>query len=340
MYFAVIWKNKVISLAELQLVKPKNIQEINPCIISFDTDSPEKLGNLWWIIKWWEILSKQELESKLYNIKLLWTTDKDFWIKLKKQFWIKRFKLTEILKTDKEVKEKWLEIIKLKWDYWMVKWYQNIWLYEEVDFWKPSRSMKMWMMPAKLAHILLNIWLSKCPKHDDLTIYDPFVWSWTTWFLANHFWYDFVWSDINIFHVEKNKLWRFSTLYSNNKSFEIFQHDIMSDISNDKLNWDILIVSEWWLWPIVTEKTSIDEVSKFQNEVWKLYKWFISTISKLKKKWRIKSVFTIPYYIWQSNFLEQEIKNWSRTFSRNFSVIDEIYSRENQKVGRKIIILE
>jgi len=99
-------------------------------------------------------------------------------------------------------------------------------------------------------------------------------------------------------------------------------------------------VSEWWLWPIVKSVSTPQEIAKYQNEVWNLYKKFITTISKTKKNHHTKAVFTIPYYINQNNFLEQEIKSWSSTFDWKFSCIDEIYAREWQKVGRKIIILE
>lgn len=345
MFFAVIWKNKTISLAELQIIKPTNIFEINDILIWFDTDNPILLNSLGWIIKRWEIIEDEDLDNEfkiaIWNWKnLLGINDKDLCFKLKKKYWIKRFKITETLKTDKEIKNKWIELIKLEDKYWIVRWYQNIWLYEKLDFEKPSRSMQMWMMPAKFTHIMANIWLSKCPIKSNLTIYDPFAWSGTTWFIANKLWYNFIWSDINISHLEKNKERWSKQKESNNKIFEIFQHDITKEIPKDIFNWDLLIVSEWWLWPIVKETSTSQEIAKYQNEVRKIYKWFITNISKIKKQHHIKAVFTIPYYINQNNFLEQEIKSRSNTFDRKVSSIWEIYSRERQKVGRKIMILE
>lgn len=339
-YFAITWKNKNISLAELEFAKPYDVFEINDILIWFECDNSELLKNLWWIIKRWEILEKDELEQEFVGKKLLGTKDKDFGIKLKREYWIKRFKEVETLKTDKEVKNKWIEIIRLEDKYWVVRWYQNISLYEKLDFEKPGRSMQMWMMPAKFTHILTNIGLSKCPIKDNLAIYDPFAWSGTTGFIANYLWYNFLWSDIKINHLEKNRERWINQPENNNKSFEIFQHDISKDIPEDKLNWNLLIVSEWWLWPIVKENTSPQEIAKYQNEVRNLYKKFITTISKTKKHHHTKAVFTVPYYINQNNFLEQEIKSRSRTFDRKFSSINEIYARERQKVGRKVIILE
>lgn len=339
-YFAVVWKNKKISLAELEYAKVYDIFDINDILIWFECDNPKLLDQLWWIIKRWEILEDDQIEKEFIWKKILWTKDKNFWIKLKRRYDIKRFKEVDILKTDKEIKNKWIEIIQL-WDkYWVVRWYQNIWLYEEIDFWKPSRSMQMWMMPAKFTHIMANIGLAKCPIKDNLTIYDPFAWSGTTWFIANYLWYDFLGSDLKINHLEKNKEWWSSQKDSNKKWFEIFQHDISESIPPEKLNWNILIVSEWWLGPIVKESTTSQEIAKYQNEVRNLYKKFITTISKTKKSHHTKAVFTIPYYTNQNNFLEQEIKSRAKTFDRNVSSIDEIYCRERQKVGRKIMILE
>jgi hypothetical protein len=61
-------------------------------------------------------------------------------------------------------------------DYGVVEQYQNIPLYETIDFEKPARSMQMGMMPAKLTHMMINIGLNslkskviKSIKSDDLT---------------------------------------------------------------------------------------------------------------------------------------------------------------------------
>ena len=185
MFFAIIWKNKQISLAELELIRPTKLKEITNILFTFDTDFPKLLNKLWGIIKRWEVIEHEQLAQELEWKKIIWTKDKDFWIKLKRQFNIKRFKLVDRIKTDLDVKNKWIEVIKFQDKIWIVRWYQNIKLYEKIDFDKPSRSMKMWMMPAKLTHIMLNIWLqnylfngsNQLYKLDNLykllTIFDP-----------------------------------------------------------------------------------------------------------------------------------------------------------------------
>jgi hypothetical protein len=53
--------------------------------------------------------------------------------------------------------------------------YQDIPLYETIDFDKPGRSMQMGMMPAKLAHLLINIGLQGNKDKNNILIWDPFV---------------------------------------------------------------------------------------------------------------------------------------------------------------------
>lgn len=101
---------------------------------------------------------------------------------LKRTIGIKRYKLVDMFHTDKEIKNKGKEIINIEngW-YGIVEWYQNIEVYESIDFEKPGRSMQMGMMPAKLTHIMTNICINtfNADKHTNTKttpiIYDPFV---------------------------------------------------------------------------------------------------------------------------------------------------------------------
>lgn len=332
MFFAILWKNPEISLEELKLIQADNIRHINNFIITFNTSYPEKISSLWWIIKRWEIFKENNLNNILINSKILWTKDKNLWIMLKKKFNIKRFKITDIFNTDKEVKDKWIEIMKINSDFGIVKWYQNISLYEKIDFEKPARDMKMGMMPSKLTHIMLNIWLTDFNKKP--IIYDPFAWSWTTWFLANFFWYDFVWSDIKTNYIIKNLERRQSTNLCKDNNFDIFQQNIFEAIKLKKEN--LIVVTEWRLWPIVTEKTTIDQINKYQNQVSDTYIELIKRIYELNIS---RSVFTIPYYIWFNNKIENKLQETSSKLWLSLLSINEIYKRENQKVWRKIIII-
>jgi hypothetical protein len=51
-------------------------------------------------------------------------------------------------------------------------------------------------------------------------------------------------------------------------------------------------------------------------------------------------VFTIPIYIGQENSIEEQIFSLTSQLWRKMETPDEVYKRENQKVWRKIVILQ
>ncbi|MFZ2150555.1 MAG: hypothetical protein WAZ12_04470 [Candidatus Absconditicoccaceae bacterium] len=332
MFFAVLGKNRDISLEELEFIQPQNIKQLDNFTVTFETFFPEKLNLLGGIIKRGKIVDTDEFDNVLSNTKLLGTQDKALGIDLKKKYKIKRFKITDLLHTDKEVKEKGIEIIKIKSDFGIVKGYQNIPLYEAIDFDKPARDMKMGMMPSKLAHIMLNIGLNNIAGNP--TIYDPLSGSGTMGFISNFFGYNFIGSDIKTNYLIQNLERRQSTKFCKNNRFETFQQDIFLPINTQELN--LIVITEGRLGPIVTDRTSSEQVQKYQHQVIDTYKELVKRIHEINA---VKGVFTIPYYIGYDNKIEQEIQEISTKLGFKFKSVQEIYKRENQKVGRKIIIL-
>ena len=348
MYFAILGKNPDISKAELELIQPTNISSPKKGIITFDTKKPELISTLGGIIKAGSIVKEKDLPEVLKDVKIIGIKEIANGKHLKQTIGIKRFKTVDFFHTDKEIKEKGMELINL-WngDYGRVEWYQNIPLYETIDFDKPARSMQMGMMPAKLTHMMINIWLNALMQRETWNmerpiIYDPFVWSGTTWFLANTLDYEFIGSDINISYVEQNAKWRAKTPFANAKSdFQIFQHDITTPLTNkiDIADSQLLIVSEWRLGPIVTARTSPEVIQRNQKEVLDMYKAFLQRIKELETgKMQPVTVITIPYYQ-GDNFLEKELSIVAQKLWLFPSSIAEIYQRENQKIGRKILII-
>jgi hypothetical protein len=99
-----------------------------------------------------------------------------------------------------------------------------------------------------------------------------------------------------------------------------------------------LIVTEWRLWPIVTKSTSPQDIQKFQEQVLGIYKSFLDRIRELVScHSSLATVFTIPYYIGQNNFLEKNISDYGTKIWLNIQSIPEIYGREWQQVGRRIM---
>jgi len=253
-HFAVLWKNTEISLAELKLVNPQNIDHHRKNIITFSTDKEKLLNQLGGIIKWGRVVHKDKLAKFLEWKKILGTEEKELWISLKKEFKIKRFKLVSPQKTDKDVRDKWVEIIMINNLYGVVLGNQDIPLYENVDFKKPSRSMQMGMMPAKLTHIMINLGLQQASKiKGEFAIYDPFAGSGTTGMLANHI--------IN-FPRRKNNYFCDKT-----KTIDFFQQDITKKMNPSlRAKWNesvgiskkqnLIIVTEWRLGPIITRNST------------------------------------------------------------------------------------
>jgi len=342
MYFAVLGKNPEISMKELELVQAKEISYPKKGIVIFDTKYAQLLPQLWGVIKIGTVVKEKELQELLTDVKIIWIQNEANGKHLKRTVGIRRYKLVDIFHTDKEIRAKGKEIINLENGlYGIVEWYQNIELYEAIDFGKPGRSMEMGMMPAKLAHMMINIWLAKFIHESQLDIekiciYDPFVGSWTTGMLANYMGYDFAGSDIKINYAEKNTPWRkINKFFTPDKQFDIFKHDIKEKLWDQLEGKDILIVSEWRLWPIVKKSTSDQDIQKFQERVTDLYKSFLDRIKEL---WAV-AVFTIPRYVWQDNGIEQVLTKYANKIGVKTQSIPEIYGREGQQLGRKIMII-
>lgn len=346
MYFAVLGKNEDISLAELQLVQPGNMSYPKKGIVIFDTEFPELLWQLWGIIKAGKVVKEKELQTLLADVKIIGIQSETNGKHLKRTAGIRRYKVVDIFHTDKEIKNKGKEVINLENGlYGIVEQYQDIELYEAIDFGKPGRSMQMGMMPAKLTHIMINIWLIHF-IHDSqldiehLTIYDPFVGSGTTGMLANHLWYDFIGSDIQTKYAEQNAQRRKTTKFATENDFAIFTHDITKKIETTLIKGekkrDLLIVTEWRLGPIVKKTTSDQDIQKFQERVVELYK---SLLERIKETWAV-AVFTIPRYLWQDNGIEPVLEKYGAKIWLKVQSIPELYKREGQQVARKIMIIK
>ncbi|MCX6824020.1 MAG: DNA methyltransferase [candidate division SR1 bacterium] len=342
MYFAVLGKNPEISMLELELVKAKEISYPKKGIVIFDTKYPELLPQLGGTIKIGTVVKEKDLQELLTDVKIIGIQNEANGKHLKRTVGIRRYKLVDVFHTDKEIKNKGKEIINLENGlYGIVEQYQNIELYEAVDFGKPGRSMEMGMMPAKLAHMMINIGLAKFIHESQLDsekicIYDPFVGSGTTGMLANYMGYDFVGSDIKINYAEKNATWRkTSNFYTPDREFEIFKHDIKEKLGNQLAGKDVLVVTEGRLGPIVKKGTSDQDIQKFQERVVDLYKSFLDRIKELGAV----AVFTIPRYVGQENGIEQVLTKYATNIGIKIQSIPEIYGREGQQVGRKIMTI-
>ncbi|PID34610.1 MAG: hypothetical protein CR971_02350 [candidate division SR1 bacterium] len=335
MYFAIISDKKELTLKEIKSILPNitAIKQLNENLITFDTsDEIEKLMDSGSVIKWGRVIPYQHF--------------------------------TTLINTDREVREKGRELIKIGNFYGLVEGYQNIPLYEKIDFEKPARSMQMGMMPAKLTHIMLNIGLSflnppyegghPSKAREGGIIYDPFAGSGTTCFLANYFGYESIGSDIKTQYFAENiDWWKKQADFIADKRIQIFNHDITQNYTNEGKAFfsdkTPIIITEGRLGPIVNSTTTTKSIQKYQKQVEELYTTFLIKIQQ--DFGTIPMVFTIPYYLKTnsntsnnttteiSNTLDKTLENLSTELGRNYDEISEVYARANQQVGRKIIIL-
>ena len=342
MYFAILWKNKELSLKELEYAQPTKLQSwTTQQIVLFENCEEAKLVQLAGIIKWGKLIDG-DLSDFFPSCekRILGVADKNIGINLKKRYGPKRFKQVDLFHTDLEVKQKGIELIKLGSQWGQVLGYQQIKLYEVVDFEKPGRSMQMGMMPAKLTHILLNIGRALAGEELPL-VYDPFVGSGTTGFLANHFGMEFLGSDLKLTFAERNlPRWKVSKRGHSDLTFEIFQHDATKSFENPELfaGKTPIIITEGWLWPVIKASTTAEEVKEYQRWVKNVYRPWIEQMANAFPK-KPTMVFTIPRYLGYENLLEKAIIEVVEQVGFRFGSLQELYKREQHKVARKVIFL-
>ncbi len=344
MYFAILWKNKELSLKELDYAQPTKLQSSNnQQIVLFESCDEAKLAQLAGIIKRGKLIV-EDLSDFFASCekRILGVADKNQGINLKRQYGLKRLKQGDLFHTDLEVKKKGIELIKIWSQRGQVLGYQQIRLYEVVDFEKPGRSMQMGMMPAKLTHTLMNIGLSLCKQQEKSLIYDPFAWSGTTGFLANYFGYDFLGSDLKLTFANQNKPWWLDSKRAKpDLTFDFFLHDATKPFENPELftGKTPLIITEGWLGPVIKATTTVEEVKEYQRRVKNVYLPWIEQMATAFPQKPVM-VFTIPWYLGHENLLEKAIIEVCEKVGFRFASLQELYKRDQHKVGRKVIILQ
>lgn len=377
-----LWREFKLSIAEIYTVFPewKTVYFDNNILI-MDNLLIDKIINksnfLWWTIKIIEIIenwtnlniSKFILDKALkkdwkfkYSINVFWKS-----INLKKAL-----NDTKNLLKNNEISSRfvnkdfknlsssqiiWEKLIKnnsdfniVNWnniDYiWISIWVQNIDSYSKRD-WQKDRDMQTWMLPPKLAQILINLSWWKI-------IYDPFVWLWTVLIESVLMWNKNVyWSDLSARMVEISKN---NILWLNHKieKIEIFEQNAKY-ISEVEFLWKNIIdsiVSEWYLWEIMTQKNiSLDRIIKQKESLLKIYEWFFSWLKNIKYNWNI--VICFPF--WEINwkyFYFNEIYDLLNKYCnilkyfpddselKETKVWSLLYKRDKQLVWREIFKLK
>jgi len=154
--------------------------------------------------------------------------------------------------------------------FWNTIFVQDIYAYSNRDYGK-DRDMNIWMIPPKLAQIMIN--LSKWK-----VIYDPFVGLGTILIESIYMWNKKVFgSDFNKRMVDISN----SNLERLKKYFEFERYIFLQNaryIDEVKfLDWVDAIVTEWYLWEIMTKNNiSLERIQKQKVKLLDLYEWFFS----------------------------------------------------------------
>lgn len=371
-----------LSIAEIYAVFPQwNTLFFDKKILILDWVKKEeilqKAKNLGWSIKiieisetFWDIedILNENMWLSIYEWKFNYAIN----IFGKSNIWLK-----EILKISKKIiKENWLnprfinqdfknissvaiikEALIKKWTdfnllfldnktfFWKTIFVQDIYGYSNRDYGK-DRDMNVGMLPPKLAQIMIN--LSKWK-----VIYDPFVWLWTVLIESVYMWNKKIFgSDLNE-RMIKTANWNLEKLQQN---FDFKKHIVLQNAKYiheiDFLNEVDSVISEWYLWEIMTKNNiSQERIEQQRKKLSDLYEWFFSWLKKLNFKWSI--VISFPFWeIKWKYFYFEEIYDIIGKYCRVESLLPDnlefsetksgslLYKRDSQLVGREIFCLQ
>lgn len=346
MYFALLGKTPQLSLAELELLHP-TIHTQAWAFVFFDLlpERVEMLAQLAGIIKRGKVIKEEQLAELLKDCSLIGVSSQSFGVHCKKTFGVKRFKLiSEPEKSDKEIKKEWVELIEFKdGNIWVVLWRQDIDRFEAIDFEKPVRGMQVGMMPAKLTQMLINIGVATVAHldQDQITIYDPFVGFGTTTWIANSLGYHGIGSDINISPAKQNHKWRTTTPYfQSHKHLTFFKHDVTSSFDQPFLQHVSVIVTEWWLGPVVNNQVARD-TAKVKAHITQITDLYTSFLRNTQARFpRIPLIMTVPVYLFlDRSTIEEFILDIARDLGYSAEWIGEVYHRKGQLVGRRVVVI-
>lgn len=391
MYWFLLWRENKLSLAEILAIFPTwKIAFLNKSILILDNleekEILEKASFLWWTIK---IIKIEKLNSfDEFKDKILEIAEKKDW---KFNYWLsvypENLNLKSILNSlkkylvsnsissrfiNKDFKNPssaqiiWEKLISKGTDFclasswnnnflWITIWVQDIESYSKRDYDK-QRDMQVWMLPPKLSQMMIN--LSKKTGVDN-TIYDPFCWLWTILIEAFLMWYkNIYWSDLSEKMVETTidnlKNYFEKSINSNELQSKVFKLNAKfineSEVFKEE-NKDFSIVTEWYLWEVMTKKNiSIDRIKKQRESISKIYEWFFTWLKNINFSWNIVICFPFWEIDWKYFYFE-EIYDIIEKYCIVWKLLpDEIdvkttkvwsllYKRDNQLVGREIFKL-
>lgn len=378
MIWFALWREYKLSTAEILAVFPEGktiyfSKDVLILDLIEENEVLQKANFLWWTIKIFKIIETDILTDALevewkfkYGISTFWDKKNLKEIlnstkKILKENWVSSRFINKDFTSLSSAQIIWEKLVKSGTDYsyifdfdkkyiWKTIWVQDIYSYSKRDYSK-DRDMQTWMLPPKLCQMMINISSGK-------TVYDPFVWLGTVLIESILMWNKKVyWSDLNQTMVE----------HSRNNIFKFAQENniILEDVEFIKLNAKFInessvlleknidaIVTEWYLWEIMTQKNiSIDRIDKQKESLISIYEKFFENLKKINYTWNIVICFPFWEISWKYIYFEEIYKTLSilcdiqPLFPTSFENITTkawslLYKREKQLVWREIFKLK
>lgn len=234
--------------------------------------------------------------------------------------------------------------------------FQDIDAYSLRDFEKPHRDMQVGMMPPKLAQMMINF----AQPAETTTIYDPFCGLGTILIegalrgnpvmgsdikarLVENTTDNLKWAERKFFDKESG-IWN---LEHHDSKFKIqdsvFQHDATLPFPKDRFPEDLIVVSEGYLGPVLNRFPDQQKQKEIFDLLHAINSKFFSSVSLIIKKGRRIS-FCLPFFrirkeraFYPEGFVQQYLNSGFKMLHERHQLI---YERENQVVGREIVVLE
>lgn len=210
------------------------------------------------------------------------------------------------------------------------------------DYEKPERDMKTGMLPPKLALMMINFSAENGVLPEK--IWDPFCGTGTILGESLLLKIPCIGSDISpqLLKMSRKNLAALTEEIPSSSLFQLFQHDAGSALPYQiKKEKQCTIITEGYLGPIFRQPLSEKDLSRARKEVDPLMSAFFRESAKSGNIQ--KMIVCLPFWKTQAGKLEFPEKALSvaeKFWKCRYPLQTMLYRRENQIVGRKILILE
>jgi len=226
--------------------------------------------------------------------------------------------------------------------------YQDVDEYSKRDYSK-ERDMQVWMLPPKLAQMMINIAWKEAKW-----IYDPFCWLGTI-LMESALWdkKEIYWSDLSE-EMVKASTKNIALYLDKSITSKIFRQDAskieMVWLLKDKSR--ISIATEWYLGSVMTRwHVTLEKIEDERRKLARIYEGFFAWLQRLNFKWTVVICFPFWQLNWKYLYFEEIYTIQKRYWFKPLKLLPEnidfketrsgslLYHRPNQQVWREVFCL-